>query len=336
MSEELCAHASFDVPQARSSYGRCQRRVSRPKLGTFVVKRVTRSCSIDLWSSLTRWGALTWVLCGLPAPAFAAENHVKEYPPCTERADEVNLQAARGAFEAGKAAFNESDYPRSILYWEDAFRRDCSATLLLKNLTRAYEANHQYAEAANALRTYLERAPEAEDRQELEAHLRVLENKVEPANPPPGPKPVKQQPTQTEPKPAPPPASFIADNDTDGEPAFDDGSSVNGPKLAAGIVAGAGAVLALTSGVFWYQAHTDERAASDACPQRFNCSPDITQRGNDAIDRKQRWAWIAGGGVALMAGGVAWYLLLPSESSTAGLQPSLGPTHAGLNWSGSF
>src|SRR5690606_28017538 len=99
LSEELCAHASFDVPQARSSYGRCQRRVSRPKLGTFVVKRVTRSGSIDLWSSLTRWGALTCIVGGFHSTAFAAENHVKEYPPCTEPADEVNLQAARGAFE---------------------------------------------------------------------------------------------------------------------------------------------------------------------------------------------------------------------------------------------
>lgn len=311
------------------------KRVSRPKLGTFVVKRVTRWGSIDLWSTLTRWSALTWVVCGLHSTAWAADGQVKEYPPCTERADEVNLQAARGAFEAGKAAFNESDYPRSILYWEDAFRRDCSATLLLKNLTRAYEANHQYAEAANALRTYLERSPEAEDRQELEAHLRVLENKVEPANPPPGPKPVNQKPTPTDQQPAPQP-SFTSDDNISEEPPFDGGASTKGPKLAAGIVAGAGAALALTSGVFWYQADVDERAANDACPQRFNCSAEITRQGNDAIDRKQQWAWIAGGGVALMAGGVAWYLLLPTEASTVGLQPSLGPTHASVNWSGSF
>lgn len=310
--------------------------MSRPKLGTFVVKRVTRSGSIDLWSSLTRWGALTCIVGGFHSTAFAAENHVKEYPPCTEPADEVNLQAARGAFEAGKAAFNESDYPRSVVYWEDAFRRDCSATLLLKNLTRAYEANHQYAEAAIALRTYLERAPEAEDKQELEAHLRVLENKAQPAHPPPGPKPVKQKPTQTEAQAAPLPPSFVAEDNDDDARGSDGGSSVQGPKVAAGIVAGAGAALALASGVFWYQAEVDERAANDACPQRFNCSQDITRQGNDAIDRKQQWAWIAGGGVALMAGGVAWYLLLPTEASTLGLHPNLSPTHAGVDWSGSF
>ena len=79
-----------------------------------------------------------------PAAAWAEEATQDEplvFPPCEGKPSETDVAAAQGAFQAGKVSFDEADYQRAINYWEDAFRRDCTATALLLNLARAYELN---------------------------------------------------------------------------------------------------------------------------------------------------------------------------------------------------
>ena len=71
--------------------------------------------------------------------AVRAEEPTKSYPDCGHEATDAEVQAAKGAFQAGNASFNEADYARAIDYWEDAYRRDCTANPLLLNLARAYE-----------------------------------------------------------------------------------------------------------------------------------------------------------------------------------------------------
>ena len=73
------------------------------------------------------------------------------------RPSDSDVTAAKGAFQAGNVSFNEADYDRAILYWEDAYRRDCTATLLLQHLGRAYEGLGNLEQAVIALRTI--RAP---------------------------------------------------------------------------------------------------------------------------------------------------------------------------------
>ena len=64
----------------------------------------------------------------LLAPAMAhAEEPTKSYPDCGREPTEAEVAAAKGAFQAGNASFNEADYARAIDYWEDAYRRDCTA-----------------------------------------------------------------------------------------------------------------------------------------------------------------------------------------------------------------
>lgn len=258
---------------------------------------------------------------------------VPAYPACTTTADDAALQAARGAFEAGKAAFNEADYARAIIYWEDAFRRDCSATLLLKNLGRAYEANTQYTHAVVAFTTFLEREPNAEDRAELEAQIEHLKNRsAVPATPQPA------APTAPAPqaKRAPPaaPAPTPTTEEEYGYPArsasTNEAPSVVGPIVLASV----GAAAAVTGGVLWWGARQDEVEAEKACPSRMGCPVEVENLGNDAIDRQLRWGLLAGGGLILLGGGVAWYLLQPSE--TTALVPQVGPHFAGLHLNGRF
>lgn len=316
-----------------ATYGSCKPSVLRTNLGSFRIKRLGLCASVALIAWTTResegWAS---------AP--------KEYPACTSKADDTNVQAARGAFEAGKAAFNETDYPRAIVYWEDAFRRDCSATLMLKNLARAYEASGQFPEAAVALKTYLARAPEAEDKAELEEQLRTLEAKIQhlgAASPDPVATPVAPEATT----PVRPTTSAPSDPSTStNEDAMEfdsqtDSKPVDGAKLAAGLVAGAGLALGAASTVFWLDADAEEEAATSQCPTRRDCPKGVTEAGNEAIDRKQRWAIAGIGGGALLIGGVVWYLVATGDDTgdeTAALAviPAVAPGFAGLTWTNQF
>ena len=49
-----------------------------------------------------------------------AQEQVKPYEECTREPTEGDVAGAKGAFQAGQAAFNEGDYPKAITYWEDS------------------------------------------------------------------------------------------------------------------------------------------------------------------------------------------------------------------------
>src|SRR5688572_7462764 len=76
--------------------------------------------------------------------ARATMGQTRPYPECTAEPTESDIAAAKGAFQAGQASFNEADYERAITYWEDAYRRDCTAHALLLNLARAYERSEEH------------------------------------------------------------------------------------------------------------------------------------------------------------------------------------------------
>ena len=276
------------------------------------------------------------------AVAIVPEPPKPAYPPCTDKADDAALQAARGAFEAGKAAFNEADYPRAILYWEDAYRRDCSAHLMLKNLARAYEANEQHEHAVVALSTFLERVPTTDERTAIEGDIRRLRgaasgesaSNVRAAGHPPRTARHAQrdaQPGRNAAIPAAdePPASVSADEGP---------SSV--AHLAAPLLAVAGAAIAVTGGVLWATASADESAAAKLCPSRRLCPQEVEAAGNDAIDRQRLWSIVGAGGVAMLAGGVVWYLLTPRDSDEVAqshrVVPQLGAQYVGIDWAASF
>src|SRR3972149_3238348 len=77
------------------------------------------------------------------AAVASAQTQAPTYPECKNQPTDSDVSAAKGAFQAGQASFNEADYTRAITYWEDAYRRDCTAHALLLNLARAYELNGQ-------------------------------------------------------------------------------------------------------------------------------------------------------------------------------------------------
>jgi tetratricopeptide (TPR) repeat protein len=228
------------------------------------------------------------------------------------------MAAAKGAFEAGNAAFNEADYARAITYWEDAYRRDCTAHPMLRNLARAYELDGQYEKAIAALETFLARQSNSGEDVSIPRRIEALRKKLaeeqsqaEPVQPVErDPQPVVTPP----PEPAPPP-----------------------PKMERSpvplYVAGGGALVGLVGGALWYPAYTTLQEIDAECPDRGR---DIVcpraAEGNQARSDVTLWGIVGGVGAAVAVSGVVWYFL-QDEQPVSGLLTDVGPGYAGLSYS---
>ncbi|HYQ04259.1 MAG TPA: hypothetical protein VER96_36555 [Polyangiaceae bacterium] len=277
-----------------------------------------------------------WLIGGAVAmvPALAhAEDEPKAYPECVKVPTESETAAAKGAYQAGNASFDEADYPRAITYWEDAYRRDCTANLLLKNLARAYELYGQKRQAVVALETFLVREPNAADKEQIQRRIEVLKKqiaaeKAAPVAAAPVAAPVNPPPAQTQPEP--PPAS-----DTQGK-----------RSIAPLIVAGAGGVVFVVGAAVYGKASKDVSHYEEICPNR-DCGNGANaaankEAANNARTRKIWGGVVTGVGAATLAGGLIWYFVQPRHAaSTASLRkpefsPAVAPGFAGIALSGAF
>lgn len=269
---------------------------------------------------------------------WAAETH--GYPECTTRPSDNDLTAAKGAFQAGTVSFNEADYARAILYWEDAYRRDCTATLLLQHLGRAYEGAGNLEQAVIALRTYTERAPDSTERAQVLRRIEAFEQKIadekrqstqttERAPLPLTAAPTKPGPQEVEKAPVPPASPAHA--------------SKPFPWAPVAVIA-AGGVTALVGGLVYLNAHADENTIEKDCGgNRHNCSDNLVQQGNDARTRAQIGTGVFIGGLGIAAAGTVWLLLDSKRSPQTALHtqpPALSPWvtvgSAGIAWRSTF
>lgn len=253
-----------------------------------------------------------------PASLLAAETHT--YPSCPGPVADAAVAAAKAAFQAGQASFNEADYARAIVYWEDALRRDCNANLLLLNLARAYELNGQKEQAVIALETFLARVPEDPQGSSIRTRIAVLETQIEEAarkkTAPAAPKPerpsARPKPKQVEHPEVPP-------------------SEPERPLWPL-FVAGGGAVVGATGFVLAAVAHGDVADAEASCPWNsttgtFDCaSSDDEEKGNNARLRRSIGLGVGIGGAAIAAAGVVWYFLQPLEEEEP---PAIGFSRQG-------
>ncbi|HYQ28815.1 MAG TPA: hypothetical protein VER04_16400 [Polyangiaceae bacterium] len=267
------------------------------------------------------------------APALAhAEDEPKAYPECIKAPTEAETAAAKGAYQAGNASFDEADYPRAITYWEDAYRRDCTANLLLKNLARAYELYGQKRQAVVALETFLVREPSTADKEQIQRRIEVLKKQIaaEKAVPTTAtPAPVADTPAQQQPTPAP-------------EATYSPGKR----SIVPLIVAGAGGVVLLVGAGVYGKAAKDLTHYEDLCPNR-DCGEGAEaaankEAGNEARTRKIWGGVVTGVGAVTLAGGLVWYFVQPRHGAGSArmhkpvLSPAVAPSYAGLSLSGGF
>lgn len=132
------------------------------------------------------WTALAAVVAsGIASSAIApsvAHGEEASWPPPEGTACKPTPKAveeAKTLFRLGSDAFATSNYTDAIKYWRDAYVRDCTAHVLLKNLGKAYEADGQYGAAVDAYRLYRIRAKITGDELDLiDAKISNLSKRV--------------------------------------------------------------------------------------------------------------------------------------------------------------
>lgn len=276
-----------------------------------------------------------WLVSGatLCVPALAhAEDEPKTYPECTKAPTDAETAAAKGAYQAGNASFDEADYPRALTYWEDAYRRDCTANLLLKNLARAYELYGQKRQAVVALETFIVREPGSPDKEQIQRRIEVLKKQIA------AEKSAPVAPTAIAPVPT---SSTTPEQPI--EPTQSASSSGSRSVVPLIVVAG-GAVATIVGTVVYVKANSDVKDFETQCPNN-DCgagNDQLASDGNSALNRRTVGAVVAGVGVAAIAGGLIWYFVQPRSVENTGtllkprVSPALTPGYAGLALSGAF
>lgn len=270
----------------------------------------------------------------LLASGLVHAEEAKQYPQCSHEPTETDLTAAKGAFQAGNASFDEADYPRAIVYWEDAYRRDCTAHALLLNLARAYELNSKKPQAVVALQTYLARVPASPDKDKIQKRLEVIQKQIDAD---------KAQAAAASAQPAAPVAAAPAAPSpaAPSPPAEEPDSGGKRPILPL-VVAGAGAGIAVVGTVLYATGRSDLSKAEDKCPDR-QCSgdPSAAEDGNSARKRVTLGGTLTVTGILVAGGGLVWYFLSPKSAPPAAqtarvLTPVAAPNYLGLSYSGAF
>lgn len=269
------------------------------------------------------WVAVT--LVSSPAVALAQEG--KTFPECTHAPSERDISAAKGAFEAGQVSFHEADYARAILYWEDAFRRDCTALALLLNLARAYELAEQKAHAVSALETYLARRPNAADRDQILRRLEVLRRQLDEEREA-ARREAEPDPAQSAPSRAPEPLPAVEEAPT---------ASTQAPVWPL-FVAGGGLATSVVGVVLWAVNQSTINDCSKESAGVYVCRDAADkQAAEDALPRRNVGIGLTlGGGAVAIGGAVTYFFLRQQAQGTATLQPSVGPGFAGFSYSGTF
>ncbi len=273
------------------------------------------------------------VLALAPLGVAAEEAAPTPYPECTKQVNDADRDAAKAAFNVGTASYNEGDYQRAIQYWEDAYRRDCSAHALLLNLARALESNGQKLHAVYALETYLARSGDTAQKDQIQRRIQLLRDKIQAEKAAATPTVTAPTATATS-TPAPTTTASAAPEDTGGK-----------KPIYPLFIAGGGAVLAIVGGVVYAGGKADVKDSEAACPNR-KCPAsrqDLVDKGESGRSRQTVGGFVAITGVGLVVTGVIWYLALKPRPAKTGLAshstavaPSIGPGFAGLQLNSSF
>jgi hypothetical protein len=271
-----------------------------------------------------------------PVPGLSrAEEKTKEYPECNRKPTDADSSAAKGAFQAGKVSFDEADYTRAIEYWEDAFRRDCTANILLQNLARAYELNGQKRQALIALEAFLSRSPDPSQKDQISKRVEKLKAQIaaEDANTP-APQNTTTQTTAQSGNSTPETSTVPVDT---GKAAAEPTGSR--PVLPL-IVVGAGGAIALVGGIVAVNASKQVSDYEALCSGRVCSDTTIVNKANDARSRETIGVSVAVIGVAVVGGGLLWYFLSPRSKKMGTAQtiitPVAGPGFAGFAATGRF
>lgn len=202
---------------------------------------------------------------------------------------------AKALFQAGRVAFGEGRFDSALNYFRQAYQLSPRPALLY-NIGSAADRLRRDAEALAAFEQYLEQVPDAENRAEVEARIKVLREATAPQPVPAlAPTPTAPGPAATQPPvEAMPPAEATAPPPPEPEPAT--APEGRGSELAPWIVIGVSGAVLVTGGVMLALAMSDISTVENAA--------DGT-RWAEIRDAHDRAPTLSGLGIGLAAAGAA-------------------------------
>ena len=308
-------------------------------------------------ASLPLWFPASFTTLVDPANAQA----IKEagWPPPEGAAckpSKKEQEEAKTLYGLGKNAHDTSNYADAIKYYKDAYKRDCTAHVLLKNLGKVYEADAQPAAAVEVYKMYRARQkPTGEELDNIDAKIANLSKKVGPSGTDTAPTSTGTAPTTTSTGTSTGTATATGTGTataapTDTAPPVPTGSAPppgGGPGIGPIVVMGVGGALVITGVILGVTGNSKVTSTSDEF-NRLNCGkgPLPGDRANcetlaadgKSATNKRNLGWVLTGvGVAAVGGGVAWLLLGGKSEAKAGkIQIVPGPGMAGIGIAGAF
>lgn len=292
-------------------------------------------------------------------PAVAQAIKEPGWPPPEGAAckpSKKDTEEAKTLFGLGKNAHDTSNYTDAIKYYKDAYKRDCTAHLLLKNLGKVYEADGQYAAAVEVYKLFRTRGkPTGEELDLLDAKIANLSKKAGPTSTETAPTGTGTgtAPTSTGTGTAPTSTGTAAPSET--APSASATGTVptssppsTGPGVGPYVVMGVGGALTLGGAILGITANSKVSSTATEFNNR-NCgkSPlagdvatckQLAEDGNSAKTRRTVGWVVAGVGVAAIGGGLVWLLTAkkgePAKAGQITVVP--GPGTAGIGLAGTF
>jgi tetratricopeptide (TPR) repeat protein len=271
------------------------------------------------------------------------------------RADEgataaENEERARGHFRLGRAHYDNGDFARAAVEFEEAYRISQRAALLY-NIYLAYRDANDTRNAAEALRKYLALEKNIENRGQLESRLAALDRSLA-ENPQPSAAPAlaagattaPAQPltpaAETAPAEAAPAAALATSEPSQAEKPF--------PVVPVVLMGTGGAMLvgSIVTGLMAVGKHSEWEEAKKDCDASGSCSGLSQAEADELNDLKSSGQTLAivtdillFGGLAVAGTGVALFFLSSGDESApapSGPQASLACGPLACRVQGSF
>lgn len=267
---------------------------------------------------ITAWTMVTFVCLLAARGAAQAEPAGQAERDGAAQGGSANEADAREAFERGRVLYDRGEFTGAATAFEKAYRLS-GRDALLYNLYLAHRDANQPRQAAEALRSFLEKVPEVENRPQLEARLEALEEGLQREQ-----QASTQQAAQA---PAAPAGAAAGPRESRVLPEQAPVAAPRGrsPRFIAGVaLASVGGALALGSLATGLAARAKENELESACGADRVCTDPGLRSTRDRGERLARTTdALLFGGVALAAAGAILLVLdLRSQPDARAEAPS--------------
>jgi tetratricopeptide (TPR) repeat protein len=244
-------------------------------------------------------------------------------------AESGDPKAAGRHYRKGTTEYNIGHFENAIAEFEKAYAIS-PQPILLYNIAQSHRQLGNHERALFFYRRYLEGAPNAPNRADIERRMHELEATLkaqnEPRVQPPAESPEATRPATVVAAPPPPPPTVEARR-APPPPPSDSGRSLRIAGLAS---AGVGAAAVVTGLVFGLQA----RSKSDSVSKATRFDPDADSAGRSA--QTLQYVFYGIGGAAIATGAVLYYFGMDQREQRVSVAPTVTPAGFGLVARGAF